>query len=298
MLRKLRILDEEDKATFFGVLGFAPSLEVQAVLGPAVSVAVTQYQGTAKVNAGDVSSNAIDDREFRGDIYEQYLEAYKFILSKIPTHSRIGPNGLREERPVIPNDAIREALANAIAHRDYSVQSTKVQIDIFADRIEFINPGMSLVPIHELERAPSQARNPVLMEYLRDMDVTENRARGIYLMITYAQQAGLLRPEFTHRSNCFVATLYLTGVWDDDDRAWLRRLEGYGLTEAEMNILVKARHSPTGVSNAVFREVNHMNSTGDDVRAARALSKLVSQGLLEPKGQGRSRHYILGKHAK
>ena len=69
-------------------------------------------------------------------IAQQFDGALKFIMSKLPIRSRVETGGKRTEYLAIPELAIRETLANALVHRDYSTYGSRVQIDIYSDRID------------------------------------------------------------------------------------------------------------------------------------------------------------------
>lgn len=84
--------------------------------------------GTSKVNPEDTEKVNLDDKEFNGNVVSQFEGAFKLILSKLPVRSRIDPHGKRREHLVIPKVAIREALANAIVHRDYTTYSSRIDI--------------------------------------------------------------------------------------------------------------------------------------------------------------------------
>lgn len=88
----------------------------------------------------DVTGEMIDLKTISGDLFSQLIEVEKFIFNNIALSAWIGEGKIqRQERWEYPPNAIREALANAISHRDYETAS-KVQIRIFDDRMEFWNP--------------------------------------------------------------------------------------------------------------------------------------------------------------
>lgn len=94
-------------------------MALKEVVAPTMNIAVTQYPDIDKV-VGDASLTYTDSREFDGCVIDQFESAFSFIKSKLPVRGMIGPDGKRQDYLVIPEIAIREALANAIVHRDYS----------------------------------------------------------------------------------------------------------------------------------------------------------------------------------
>ncbi|MCG2692373.1 hypothetical protein L6272_06165, partial [Microgenomates group bacterium] len=187
----------------------------------------------------------------------------------------------------------RETLANAIVHRDYSTYSSRIQVDIYADRIEFSNPGKSLVPLEHIETAHSETRNPLLMNYLRDLDITEQRARGIRTIKSSLKTAGLAEPTFEHRADWFVATIFSTTFIKGDDQIWLNKFVIHRLKERQLNALVYVKHNQDGITNEIYRDINNMNNVRDDIRATKELSRLTRLKLLQKVGSYRYTKYIL-----
>jgi ATP-dependent DNA helicase RecG len=134
----------------------------------------------------DVTGEMVDLRTVDGDVFDQLIEAEKFIFNNIALSAWIEEGKIqRQERWEYPPKAIREALANAICHRDYETTS-KVQLRIFDDRLEFWNPGRlpegwtveTLKRVHE-----SIPRNPSNLEQL---GLNERQKKAI----TYLKEQG------------------------------------------------------------------------------------------------------------
>lgn len=293
ILVKLRALTEEKIMTVFGLLALSDGYSLQELIAPTLCVAVTQYAGIDKIDPNDPSIVSLDDREFAGSTVMQFEEALKFILSKLPVRSRVESGGRRKNYLTIPEIAIREVLANAIVHRDYTSTSGKIQVDIYVDRIEFSNPGRSLVPLNQIDSTYSETRNPLLMSYMRDLSVTEARARGIPTIKASLREAGLAGPKFEHKNDRFVATLYSTAFIDEDDQVWLRRFRQYNLTDRQLKALVHMRNEGSGISNSEYRALNNMDSVHDDDRAKRELVEMVQASILITTGGNRNRRYYL-----
>ncbi len=295
ILLKLRAITQVCNVTMFGLLAFSNETSLQDLTAPTVNVAVTQYAGTSKVNPSDPEEVYIDDKDFSGNTIMQFERALKFILSKLPVRSRIDPEGKRREHFIIPTVALREVLANAIVHRDYTTHSSRIQIDIYSDRIEFSNPGRSLVPLTLLETAHSETRNPLLMNYLRDFKITEQRGRGIRTIKVSLKTAGLGEPKFEHRADWFVATIYSTAFIKTDDQVWLQQFAAYKLKDRQLNALVYVRNNKPGITNEIYRDINNMNNVRDDIRATKELLRLTNLRLLTKVGEYRYTRYVLSK---
>jgi ATP-dependent DNA helicase RecG len=293
ILTKLRARSGKDKVTLFGLLAFSKNNSLQESTAPTVNIAVTQYVGTSKVNEDVIEDVSLDDREFNGSAKNQYEAALKFIASKLPVKSKIDPEGKRREHLVIPIVALRETLANAIVHRDYSTYASRIQVDIYVDRIEFSNPGRSLVPLNILDIAHPESRNPLLINLFRDLNIAEQRGRGIRTIRSSLKRASLAEPTFQHRGDWFVATIYNSAFIKDNDQVWLEKFQRFNLKDRQLNALVYTKNNPQGISNGIYRDINNMESVRDDVRASKDLNKMVKMGILLKVGSYRHTHYIL-----
>lgn len=292
LLIKLRAITDQG-VTLFGLLAFSNAYSLQELTAPTINIAVTHYSGASKVNPDDAEEVSLDDKEFSGNAVSQFEEALKFILSKLPVRSRIDPEGKRRQHYVIPIIALRETLANSIVHRDYTTYSSRIQIDIYSDRIEFSNPGRSLVPLENIETAHSETRNPLLMNYLRDFNITEQRGRGIRTIKSSLKSVGLAEPKFEHKADWFVATIFSAAFIDTDDQTWLRKFAVHKLNERQLTALVYVKHNETGITNEIYRDINNMTSVRDDKRATKELSRLTSLNLLIKQGENRYRRYVI-----
>ncbi|MDY3801067.1 MAG: ATP-binding protein [Bacilli bacterium] len=121
----------------------------------------------------------------------------------------IDSNGKRTDRTEYPLEALREAVANALIHRDYSTQTenTYVSVNMYDDRIEILNPG-ALYGTNKIEKLGTdttmESRNPTLVRILEDKgSVIENRHSGIPTMKREMKKYGLPEPEFYEERDSF-----------------------------------------------------------------------------------------------
>ncbi len=147
---------------------------------------------------------------YKGTSFELTDQALNFVLSKIDL--AVGTRAQSVQAPVayeIPPDAIREAIVNAVAHRDYTSNGS-IQVMLFSDRLEVWNPG-TLPPSLTLDklRKPhsSVPANPLLAESLYLAKYIERMGTGTRDMIHDCKMAGLAEPEFS-LTDGFVATVY------------------------------------------------------------------------------------------
>lgn len=129
------------------------------------------------------------------------------------TKTIINPdNGQREDRTEYPVTAVREALINALVHRDYSIhtEGMPVQIIMYEDRMEIRNPGgiYGRLRIDQLGKVQPDTRNPVLASELEVLRITENRYSGIPTILKELEKYNLAAPEFVDERGNFSVTFY------------------------------------------------------------------------------------------
>ena len=167
---------------------------------------------------GDVAEDHarfLDNKRIEGTIYTMVEEAQQFCLRNMKVRTIIDPNtGKRTDRTEYPPDAIREAILNALIHRDYSfyTEGTPVQINFFSDRLEIHSPGSlyGRMTVDQLGYAKMDLRNPALAVMAEAITGSENRYSGIPTMRRELAAYGLPAPVFENRRNEFIVTFYNT----------------------------------------------------------------------------------------
>lgn len=155
------------------------------------------FKGTNKVYI-------IDDKIFGGSLYQQYIEAMSWLESKLQVAYKIEGAGPREEIWEIPLTVFKEAIINALSHRDYYEQGASITIEMFDDRVEISNPG-GLLPIVAKDFGhKSMTRNPLIFGLFTRMHLVERVASGIPRMQEAMREANLPEPEF-HTEGMFTA---------------------------------------------------------------------------------------------
>lgn len=138
----------------------------------------------------------IDQKEFSGPLYEQVENAMNFARTHIALSGKL--NGIqRIDRYEVPLEAIREAIVNAVVHRDYSISGADIKFAVFDDRIEITSPGQlpCSLEISDLESGRSEVRNKVIARFFREIKFIEQWGTGIIKMMDFCREAGLKQPE-------------------------------------------------------------------------------------------------------
>jgi len=140
--------------------------------------------------------NTIRERTQQGGYVPEFELLVRYIVDALPAREVIEDNGLRTNHQLVPTIVIRELLANAIMHQDLLERSTALMVEIFSDRVEFLNPGKPLVDPLRFIDTPSKTRNPKLADALRRGSIVEEKGSG-WDKITSALEEHALPPSKT-----------------------------------------------------------------------------------------------------
>ncbi|KZB85016.1 ATP-binding protein [Amycolatopsis regifaucium] len=206
----------------------------------------------------------------------------------------------RTEAWEYPETALREAVVNALVHRDYSGSShgTQVQVEMYPDRLVIRNPGGLYGSVREENlgvEGTSSARNATLLKILEDTPlpgsdrpICENRGSGIPAMLAAMRDAKLSPPRFADDISTFKATFPNHTLLGDGAVQWIASLREHGLTDSQCHGLAMLFHGET-LNNQVYRNANDLDSRV----ATEELGDLVARGLLVPTGGRRYAQYTL-----
>ena len=135
----------------------------------------------------DKTGTVLDSEKIKGPLSKGLRLALQFIERNTKTGWKKTSDGGREEIRSYPREAIREAMVNAIAHRDYSIYGTQIDVDIFSDRIDIVSPGSWLLPKDYNEypqgSIPSIRRNTIIAACLDVANLMERGGTGFQTMI-------------------------------------------------------------------------------------------------------------------
>jgi len=164
-------------------------------------ITCARYKGTEKVNV-------IDRKDFEGDLISQVRQALEFVKRNTRLEYKI--KGLyRHEIPEYPAEAVREAVLNAVMHRDYNEKGANVQIDIFDDRLTVTNIGGLIKPLTK-EKLGTLAvrRNPLIADLFHRIHFVEKMGSGIKRIREECRKHGNVRFE-VETNGYFVAKFKL-----------------------------------------------------------------------------------------
>jgi len=290
VLKQLRIVRDVDgviRPTLAGLLMFGVYPQT---FEPQLVITFLHYYGTDEAEKTPRGERFLDNRKFEGPIPDMVEAAVNYVMASIRKSSLI-EGLLRRDIPEYPEEGVREAVVNAIAHRDYSpyVRGSYVQIRLFADRLEIQSPGGLYGNVTEETLEEEQStRNRVLMRLMEDAHLVENRGSGIRAMIDAMRRLNLEPPRFQDRHASFLVTFRNHTLMGPEAITWLNRFADRPLTDRQRLALVYLRYNEQ-LTNSDYQRLNHV----DSVTASRDLRGLVQSGLVEQHSTRRWAYYTL-----
>lgn len=210
---ELMSIKREGQFTLSTVMNFSPYPQAYF---PQLCIIATVVPGTEMGMIGTQGERFLDNQRIEGNISEMLDGAMQFVSKNMRTKTIINPQtGKREDRTDYPITAIRESILNALVHRDYSIhtEGMPIQVTMYEDRIEIRNPGgiYGRIRIDQLGKVQPDTRNPVIASELEMLKVTENRYSGIPTIRRTMQEYNLPQPEFLDERGSFIVKLYKYG---------------------------------------------------------------------------------------
>ena len=232
--------------------------------------------------AGTTSVRFLDEMTIEGNLFSQMENALKFVARNTQREIRITGKPERETIPEYPEAAIREAVINAICHRDYSAVGT-IQVRIYEDRLEVWNPG-TLPPsltIESLYREhPSLPRNPKIALAFYRARLIEHWGTGTLRMAEACDRLGV-KLEFLSESGFFMVRLVKPEIRIPPPTE-------LKLNERQRKALDYAsKHGQ--ITNRDYQKLCDISRR----QALKDLNELVKKGLLIKDGEGRAVRYVM-----
>ena len=226
-----------------------------------------------------------DNKQVYGHAFDLFIEAQRFLRQHLPVASRIVPNLYeRIDDPLYPLEALREALANAVCHRDYASVSGSLGLAIYDDRLEISNTGrlrFGLTPKDLFRQHASRRWNPLIAEVFFRRGLVELWGRGTLKMGELTEKAGLAAPEFEEQTGAvivrFRSTHYTPPSRVTHDLS--------GLQQDLLRILAGA-----SMSRALIQRNLRVKATTRTIQ--RELGILRELGLVELHGGGRGAYWV------
>lgn len=208
--RELASITRDGQITMAAVLLFGvypqmyfPQLSIIATCVPSNEIGILDAAG----------NRFTDSKRIEGTLPEMLDGALSFVRINMRVSTKIDTKtGERIDIPQYPMDAVREAILNALVHRDYSfhTESMPIQLIMYTDRMEIINPGglYGRLTIDQLGNVQPDTRNPALVTAMETLGKTENRYSGIPTIRYSMKKSSLPEPQFINSRGEFKVVLY------------------------------------------------------------------------------------------
>ena len=227
-------------------------------------------------------SEFLDNRQFNGNAFALLSSAERFLRDTLPIASRFESGRIqRIDEPLYPPLATREALANALCHRDYALGGGSVGLAVYDDRLEVTSAGslhFGLTPAELFGPHESRPWNPLIARTFYRRGIIEEWGRGTLKMAELATSAGLPRPEIEESGDCVT-------VCFRHRRILPPQREVGDLTEQQRAILELLEQSERALA---LREIrSQLDPQANERRLREDLATLKARGLAKSTGRGR-----------
>lgn len=291
VLRALKAVEGtmgRERVTVIGGLFFATHPDQMVVQS---KVRFVEFPGTEVANSGQKAAYRYTE-EITGTIPELIARMERLHRERLAPG--VLADGFRvEETPSVPLFALREAMVNAVCHRDYSLVGANIQVRLFEDRLEVQSPGGLPGPVTVDNIVnESYARNPRVADMLRDLGYVERHGLGIDNMLASMREAHLPEPEFANTDTSFTVTLRFRAADEVAPESWLAELGASSLPAEQQRALLYARR----MGHVTVEDYLSFGAL-DESEAADHLRTLVRAGWLAMSGTGAGATYALGSRA-
>lgn len=220
------------------------------------AVRVIQYEGRGRLKT-------LREQVERRGYAAGFAGLIDFIHALLPSNEVVG-KALRKNVPMYPEVAIRELVANALIHQDFSVTGSGPMVEIFSDRMEITNPGLPLVKTERFLDTPPRSRNEALASLLRRAGICEERGSGVDKVVFQTEQYQLPAPLFETPEGNTRAILFAHRTLNEMDRtdrvracylhACLRHVERNPMTNASLRERFGIEEHNAAIASRIIRD--------------------------------------------
>lgn len=241
--------------TNLGAIVFAKNLDSFKGLNRK-AVRVIVYEGKGRLKT-------VRERDGRKGYASGFAGLIEYVNALLPRNEVIG-KALRKEVPMYPEAAVRELVANALIHQDFSVTGAGPMIEIFDDRMEITNPGRPLVNTARFLDTPPRSRNEALASFMRRVGICEERGSGVDKVVFETEFYQLPAPIFETFEESTRAVLFAHKALKDMERedrvlacylhACLRYVERNPMTNSSLRARFGIEERNSAIASRIIRE--------------------------------------------
>ena len=246
---------------------------------PQMSLRLGRFRGSDRL------TGFIDNREYWGNAFDLLRRGERFLLDHVPIAGRVVPGKIiREDYPLYPLIATREAIANAICHRDYTTAGGAVAIAMYDDHLEIINPGIlhfDITPERLSQPHESKPWNPIIANVFYRAGIIERWGMGTLNIIEWCKENGNPKPNWEIRTQAVVTTFlpslfFSTGKTPEEIDKRPESEPESRPESLEIELLNLLKEGPLSKSE-ISKKLGHKQISG---RLKKVLHHLLAQGAI------------------
>ncbi|HTF17317.1 MAG TPA: ATP-binding protein [Chryseolinea sp.] len=261
---------------------------------PRLQVRVIKVEGNELKSGEDF--NVVKDEEIADNIVKLIESSWEIIRPHL-TETKFSKQALFKTQIVYPELACREALINAIAHRDYSIEGRGIEVYVFGDRLEIQSPGelLSAVKVVDLEnqKGVHQSRNSNIAKALREIGYMRELGEGIRRIFELMKSNDLAAPNFESRNKSFKVVLSQKHIFTKEEKLWLDNFDQLSLTREQKTVV------RLGTNGKLFSTDDMWEACGivDTDKYRQLLESMKELGILK-RNFDRNKAYTVAKQTR
>lgn len=185
--------------------------------------------------------NVKKDELAGGNILSLVDSSWSRLSHALGTHTQLTESARFQTSFMFPQIAVREALINAVIHRNYAIEGRGIEVTIYQDRMEILSPGMllSTISVDDIRalKGVHESRNPLIARVLREVGLVREMGEGIRRIFDVMRSTALAEPEIESDTSGFRVTLFHKSLYDPNVKLWLSTFDQYKLPESQIAIV-------------------------------------------------------------
>ncbi|MBC6426498.1 MAG: putative DNA binding domain-containing protein [Ekhidna sp.] len=259
---------------------------------PRSRVRILRVNGTEEKPAPDYNVTEVAD--ISGNIFELAEKGWEALRPAL-SETRYSGDGLFKTQVIYPEPACREALINAITHRDYSLEGRGIEIRIFDDRLEVLSPGklLSKLTIEDLKelKGAHETRNPYTARVLREYGYIRELGEGMRRMFELMKSNELVEPQIESPNKSFIVTLFYKFIYSKEEKLWLDHFKILDLSREQKTVVKLGINGRLISPKEIFENVGIV----DTEKYRLLVESLVELGILKRKISQNGAHSLAKK---
>lgn len=224
--------------------------------------------------------NVINDEIVTGNIFYLLTTVWEKLRPFLAYKTEFGSEAKFEQKFIYPEEAVREALVNAITHRDYTIQNG-IDVFIFNDRLEIKSPGLllSTINIEDLKKLQGhhESRNTLTARVLRENKIVRELGEGLKRIFTLLQSQEMEKPELLNQNNSFSIILNNKSIFSASEEAFINMFTNFEISPLQKRIIILGMKSQEISPFDIYKAINTLDRDTYD----REVTSLRKLGILK-----------------